>query len=823
MNGSSEGSPPSPATAGRSAASRSPSRSHSSSGEALEDLALLGRHPLQQDLVDPRQRVAHGLAALGALDQGGHLHQLDVAGDGLVHVEVGVEPHLAQAPANAGHRVEQLVAHDPEGRVEALGRSEQLLLEHLLLRFERRARLLVERRRLGRGARRAALGPGQDEPLARARHRHVQQPAHLVVVRLTAVGVRERLLEQRIGHLVVPAARGTRHPAGRQSEHEHVVELEPLGGVHGHHAHGRRGRRRHGLLLAQPGLGDRRQVAGELARSAVRLAAHVGARELRQLGDVAQALDGVGLGGEHLLAPQPDPLHQPQHERVRAAVLERRRRGAVEAQEGLGPVAPLGRELRPLERGDDRRRHVELAPPRQLGEPRDVHRVQLDRRPRQRAHHGAGVGGVGQGAQPGQHVAHLGALVVGGGARGAERQRPLLERGGDHRGLVLHRAHEHADLRGRHTTGHEPLGLGGHRLRLRALALRAPEAHLAAAAAGQRLVDPPGRRRHHRAGGVEYALARAVVALEPDHGRVRQLALEVAQVLLRGAAEAVDRLVVVADHGHVAVLLHQQPQQHPLGEVGVLVLVHEHVAEARGGALAHVRLLVQQAEGAQDQVAEVERPALAEQAVVVGVEAAELELARGVRSRGVVVRPLGQPLRVRDVVVGRHHLVLQAVDPRHEAPEQRRRVAADLVVAQRELVDAVEQQRQAIRRRDRREERIDAGFERLVGQQARAEAVEGLHVELLVGRGDERLEPLAHLGGGRRGEGQREQLLGGRPLLDEPAEAPADRAGLAGAGTRHDQERTPRVRHSGTLSPVQGVLGFRHPALGYAAHASQPR
>ena len=44
--------------------------------------------------------------------------------------------------------------------------------------------------------------------------------------------------------------------------------------------------------------------------------------------------------------------------------------------------------------------------------------------------------------------------------------------------------------------------------------------------------------------------------------------------------------------------------------------------------LAHVRVLVQQPERAHDQVAEVERAALGEQPVVVGVEARELQLAR---------------------------------------------------------------------------------------------------------------------------------------------------------------------------------------------------
>ena len=84
----------------------------------------------------------------------------------------------------------------------------------------------------------------------------------------------------------------------------------------------------------------------------------------------------------------------------------------VQAQERLRAVAPLGGELRALQRGRHRRGQVELAPPGQLGEPRHVHGVDLDRRAREGAHGRAGVGGVGQHPQPGEHVAHLGALEV---------------------------------------------------------------------------------------------------------------------------------------------------------------------------------------------------------------------------------------------------------------------------------------------------------------------------------------------------------------------------------------------------------------------------
>ena len=61
--------------------------------------------------------------------------------------------------------------------------------------------------------------------------------------------------------------------------------------------------------------------------------------------------------------------------------------------------------------------------------------------------------------------------------------------------------------------------------------------------------------------------------VEPDDRRQRPLGAEVADVLGRGAAEAVDRLVVVGERGDPAVLGDQQPQQQALGEAGVLQLV----------------------------------------------------------------------------------------------------------------------------------------------------------------------------------------------------------------------------------------------------------
>ena len=80
----------------------------------------------------------------------------------------------------------------------------------------------------------------------------------------------------------------------------------------------------------------------------------------------------------------------------------------------------------------------------------------------------------------------------------------------------------------------------------------------------------------------------------------------------------------------------EQAQQQALGEARVLQVVDQHVAVLRGQARAHVRLLAQQPERVQDEVAEVQRPGLAQQPVVGAEELGELALAVGAAVVGSV-------------------------------------------------------------------------------------------------------------------------------------------------------------------------------------------
>ena len=213
-------------------------------------------------------------------------------------------------------------------------------------------------------------------------------------------------------------------------------------------------------------------------------------------------LNNVGLRREDLLAPQPQPLDQPVHEQVRARRVQRGRRLAVQPQERQDALARLRRQLRRLGRRDQPGHHVQLAPLGDLDAAREVDRVQLDRRPRQRAHHRARVVRVDQQPQPRQDVADLGLPEERRRARQPERQRALLQ--GDRQLLALgpHRPHEHADPPRRDALAHQPLDRLGDRLGLRAIRRAAPPAARRPRRRGRprrsRTTTPPAGRRSAR-------------------------------------------------------------------------------------------------------------------------------------------------------------------------------------------------------------------------------------------------------------------------------------------------------------------------------------
>ena len=81
--------------------------------------------------------------------------------------------------------------------------------------------------------------------------------------------------------------------------------------------------------------------------------------------------------------------------------------------------------------------------------------------------------------------------------------------------------------------------------------------------------------------------------------------LELGDVADVGAAEGVDRLILIAHNRDVAVLGGQDRDQLELGVVGVLILVHHHVVEGVLPLLARLRHALEQHHRLHDQVVEI--------------------------------------------------------------------------------------------------------------------------------------------------------------------------------------------------------------------------
>ena len=241
----------------------------------------------------------------------------------------------------------------------------------------------------------------------------------------------------------------------------------------------------------------------------------------------------------------------------------------------------------------------------------------------------AGVAGVDQQPQPGEHVAHLGALEEGGRPDHPVGHRALLQRAGHELALAADRAHEHSDALGRDVVApDQPLDVGGHALGLPALVGAAPEAHVAALVAVEGLAQAILVGRDHRAGRAQHVARTAEAVLERNHGRVGVTAAEVEHVL-GGAAVAPHGLVVVGGGHQADAFAGQQFDQADRREARVLEVVDHHVPMAIGRPRAHLRPIAQQRARLHDHLARVEGSLLGQHPVVIEVELGELALAMG--------------------------------------------------------------------------------------------------------------------------------------------------------------------------------------------------
>jgi hypothetical protein len=334
-----------------------------------------------------------------------------------------------------------------------------------------------------------------------------------------------------------------------------------------------------------------------------------------------------------------------------------------------------------------------------------------------------------------------------------------------------------AQVQGENLDGH-PLGFG-------VLVLAADHADLVAVAhlAPQLLFEGVGVVGDQHVGAAQNAAGGAVILFEHDHFERRVIVLQQHQVFRPRAAPGVDRLVVVADHGELVARADQQLDHQVLAGVGVLVFVHQQVADAVLPLLQHFRVLLEELDRLQDQIVEVHRVVRLERALVVGVDDGG-GLLLGIAG---VFQGLGRQDQV--ILPGADH-VLDLVDA---------------VVARILLLHDVHHQRLDVGLVENREAGLVAQLAVLLADDVQAQVVKGGDRQAAALAGAQQgADALLHLAGGLVGEGHGDDVLGAdAAILDQMGDLAGDHAGLAGTGAGEHQERAADVVHGLLLPGVE--------------------
>ena len=210
----------------------------------------------------------------------------------------------------------------------------------------------------------------------------------------------------------------------------------------------------------------------------------------------------------------------------------------------------------------------------------------------------------------------------------------------------------------------------------------------------------------------------------------------------------------------------------------LLELVDHQVLEALRDPQAGVGALREQAVQGQEDVAAIEAAALGEDPVVARVELGELDLSSHGLPGGLVGSAL---LPVASALLQPRRpdpFGLQRIDPSEQAGQERGGVAADLVAAQRQLVEAVEEHRQPLRRAQHVEEGVEAGRLGVLAQEPLADRLPAADPELLERAVQERLGSFSQPPRGRPGRADHEHLLRWQSPLRRagPSVSPAARS-----------------------------------------------
>ena len=289
-------------------------------------------------------------------------------------------------------------------------------------------------------------------------------------------------------------------------------------------------------------------------------------------------------------------------------------------------------------------------------------------------------------------------------------------------------------------------------------------------------------------GHVEDAGHAAIVGLDAVGLRAGVALGEFEDVFEIGPAPRVDRLGVVAHHHDVAVLRSEQIDEIGLHEVGVLILVDEHVVELVAVMIADLGMIAQQLVRADEQVVEIHGVGRDLATLVGGADGGD-----GVGHAVEVTEAIMHEDIERVAGVGRQREQLGEHIGFGKTFVARHTGIVDHALQEVGLILAVED--------------TEAGFEsddiRVAPQDAVADGVEGATPNA-VGIGSEQFgNASGHFAGRFVGEGEEEDLPRLDPVLEQPGHAVGERACLAAAGAGDDQRGATRRGDGSELLLVQ--------------------
>ena len=278
----------------------------------------------------------------------------------------------------------------------------------------------------------------------------------------------------------------------------------------------------------------------------------------------------------------------------------------------------------------------------------------------------------------------------------------------------------------------------------------------------------------------------AIILLEAHRVGLGKILAEVEDVPDVGAAPAVDRLVIVADHAQVAVATGELLHELVLRAIGVLVLIHKDVLEPAPIFLQLRGAVGEHAHRQHEQVVEVGGVRQAQRLTQLAIdhggrlgEWVEGEVRELVRSYERILGVGDQP-----VDATRRELLRVDAVALHDALDHGLRVVL--------VVD--------------RERRRAANEVRCTAQHPRADRVEGADPHADGRAAEQPADAILHLAGGLVRERHREDAAGIHAVLvDQPREPRREHPRLARSGTGQHEQRSVDVQHGLALGGVERV------------------